>query len=732
MRLVRAKSGSKPGRRAGAAGTGEDRDHGDAEDAVASKPSTLTRRLGRFVLCSVVAGVLVAVAALPFALLAGTTLRAGSDVWEGLPTDLATPRPPQITYVYANDGKTLITAFYDENRREVPLDQIAPVMLQAVVAAEDSRFYEHGGVDAKSVLRALVSNSQGRAQQGASTLTMQYVRNVLKNDPGLSPQQRIDAAVDTPARKLREMRYAVALEKRLSKQDILNGYLNIAYFGAGAYGIYAASQTYFSKSAHDLSLPEAALLAGLLQSPDADNPISGDRGSALQRRAYTLDAMTKMGAVTAGDAAVAQAEPLELKQSRVPNNCTSVPPQHNDWGFFCDYFRQWWNSQPQFGATPYERDEALRTGGYTVVTSLDPSAQATALAQSLGVYGYGSARSMPLAVVTPGTGRVLALAVNRHYSLEPNPPQHPQYPNTVNQLIAGGGGVAGYQAGSTFKMFTMLAALEAGKPLSTTFKAPARFVSGWPGSGPGSCGGRWCPANASPSWMDGDRTMWSGFGRSVNTYFVWLEQQVGARRVVEMAQRLGITLRADGDLAMAAKADQWGSFTLGNASTTPLDLANAYAAVAAKGLYCQPLPVLSITDPDGRPVDAAAPKCRQAVSADVAVAATDAARCPVGRASAYNKCDGGTAENVSGILAGRPVAGKTGSSEQNSTETFVAFTPQLAAAGIAVNVNNPNDNVGGGISGSVNSAVAQTMAITLRGQPAQAFATPSRVRALGR
>ncbi|GGM50036.1 transglycosylase domain-containing protein [Dactylosporangium sucinum] len=722
MRLFRARNGTaRHARRGDPAGA-----------ARPPKRPTLLRRLGRFVLCSLLASVAVTAAVLPLGLLGGSAVRTGVAVWEALPKELGTPRAPQISYVYANDGKTLITTFYDENRRDVPLTQIAPVMLQAVVAAEDIRFYEHRGVDSRSVLRALVSNSRGRSQQGASTLTMQYVRNALKNDPSLTPQQRVDAGVDTPARKLREMRYAVELEKHLSKPEILNRYLNIAYFGAGAYGIYAASQTYFSKTPAELTLPEAALIAGLLQSPDADNPATGDRAAALLRRGYTLDSMVKMGKITTGEAAAARAQPLTIKQTQPPNNCVAVPPQHTDWGFFCDYFRQWWNNQPEFGTTPYERDDELRTGGYTIVTSLDPGVQATALAQSLGVYGYGNARSLPLAVVTPGSGRVLAMAVNRHFSLDPNPPEHPSYPNTVNQLVGGGGGVGGYQAGSTFKMFTMLAALEAGKPLSTSFNAPGRLVTHWPGSGAGSCGGRWCPANASPSWMNGNRSMWNAFGRSVNTYFVWLEEQIGVRRVVDMAKRLGIQFRASGDQAMVARVDDWGSFTLGNASTTPLDLANAYAAVAAGGLYCQPLPVISITDADGKAVSAAAPKCRQELDPDVAAAATDAARCPVGKGSAYGRCDGGTAEAVSGILGGRPIAGKTGSSEYNSTETFVGFTPQLAAAAIAVNADNPNDNVGDGVSSAVNSAVAQTLAATLRWQPVQGFPAPSRARALGR
>ncbi|WP_432975265.1 transglycosylase domain-containing protein [Dactylosporangium sp. CA-233914] len=688
------------------------------------------RKILRLLLCGVLGGLVLAAAALPLAIAGGGAAKAGGDMWTSLPTQLATPLPAQTSYVYANDGKTLITTFYDENRHDVPLDQVANVLRQAVVAAEDTRFYHHHGVDTRGVLRAFVSNSRGRAQQGASTLTMQYVRNVMKNDPDLTPQQHLDALADTPDRKLREMRYARAIEKQLTKQQILERYLNIAYFGAGAYGIASAAQTYFGKAPADLTLPEAALLAGLLQSPDVDNPITGDRATALQRRAYTLDAMAKMHVITAEAATAAQHEELRLTQTRLPNDCASVAPEHNDWGFFCDYFRQWWNSRPEFGTTPTERDERLRTGGYTIVTSLDPGVQAAALSQSLGVYGYDRARSLPIAVVTPGTGRVQALAVNRHFSLEANPPEHPQYPNTVNQLVAGGADVAGYQAGSTFKMFTMLAALDSGRPLNTSFNAPARLPTIWPGSAGASCGGRWCPANDTPSWMDGVRTMWTGFGRSVNTYFVWLEEQVGLRRVIDMAQQLGIKFRDEHDAGLATK-DEWGSFTLGTSSTTPLDLANAYAAVAAGGLYCEPLPVLSVTGPDGRPVNAANPQCRQVVDPDVAAAATDAARCPVGRGSAYGKCDGGTAEAVSGILGGRPVAGKTGSSENNATETFVGFTPQVAAAGIAANADNPNDYVGGGVSSSVNQAVAQTMVAALRGQSAQGFPAPSRARALG-
>jgi membrane peptidoglycan carboxypeptidase len=690
------------------------------------------KSLASVLMCGLLAGLTLAAAAFPATAVAGLIAKRASDSYEDLPSDLRTPPTEQTTYVYANDGKTLITMFYDQNRRDIPLDDIGPLMQRAIVAAEDTRFYEHGSVDFKGVLRALVSNSRsGHTGQGASTLTMQYVRNVLKNDQSLTQQQRAAATVESPARKLREIRYATALEERLSKQEILDRYLNIAYFGDGAYGVEAASQHYFDKPPDQLTLPEAALLAGLVRSPDADNPITGDKSAALNRRAYVLDAMAKMGVISAADATAAKATPLRLHPTVEPNDCADVSTAHNDWGFFCDYFRQWWDAQPRFGATVADRERALKQGGYTIVTSLDPTTQAAALKGSLSVYGYTSPRALPTAVVQPGTGRVLALAVNRHYSLAANPGGR-KYPNTVDQLITGGGAIDGYQAGSTFKLFTMLAALSANRPLDTTFDAPSQLPTKWRDDGADTCGGYWCPANADPSYQDGQHTMWTAFGRSVNTYFVWLEEQVGPPNAVAMAQRLGITFRAKTDANQAAHADSWGAFTLGVASTTPLDLAEAYATVAAGGTYCAPLPVVSIKDVAGNAVAAANPTCHQAISPGLAAAATDAARCPVGDQSAFGgQCDGGTAQQVHAILGGRPVAGKTGSSEDHSTETFVGFTPQLAAAGIAADPADPRDLVGSAVEARVVDAVAGALATSLKGQPVKDFPAPPRQLAFG-
>ncbi|MEE6257722.1 transglycosylase domain-containing protein [Plantactinospora sonchi] len=690
-------------------------------------------QLWTLTLAGVLAGTILAAALLPVYAVAAVGLKSVGARYEDLPQDLRVPPTAQRSYLYANDGRTLITSFYDENRTNVPLDQVAPVMRQAIVAAEDARFHEHGGVDLRGVIRALVANrAGGEVRQGASTLTMQYVRNVLKSDPNLTPEQRAEAVATNAGRKIQEMRYALALERRLSKDEILSRYLNIAYFGAGAYGIAAASQRYFSKPASRLTLPEAALLAGLVRSPETDTPIGGDTDAALTRRGYVLAQLAETGVITADTATRTQAAPLGLRPGAEPNDCAGIPDDHSDWGFFCDYFRQWWNANPAFGTTVEERRQNLRRGGYKITASLDLTVQAAAMTQTLQVYDRDNRRAMPMAVVQPGTGRILAFAVNRNYRLDPNPPGQGNYPNTVNQLIAGGGDIVGYQAGSTFKIFTLLAALEAGIPLRAGYVAPGRLVTDYPVDGPSSCGGYWCPANANPAWMNGYHTMWTAFGRSVNTYFVALAGRIGVDRAVRMAERLGIVFRAESDARLATYGtDKWGAFTLGVSATTPLDLANAYATLAAEGTYCKPLPVAAILDPTGRPLPVSKPSCGKMLSPEIARAATDAARCPVGNPSAYGQCNGGSAPEVTRILGDQPVAGKTGSAEGYATETFVAFTPQLAAAAIAANPDDPGDAVGQAVQRQVIAAVAHTMAFALRDQPRRPFTAPGREIALG-
>ncbi|GAB1640873.1 transglycosylase domain-containing protein [Krasilnikovia sp. MM14-A1259] len=662
-------------------------------------------------------------AAIPAAGLGADAARLLADQHLGLPAELLSPPTARMTRVYANDGTTLITTFYDEDRQDVALAAVAPVMRQAIVAAEDTRFYHHGGVDLRGVLRALVSDSQG-ARQGGSTLTMQLVRSVLKEDPDLSAAQRRAATAGTPARKLREAAYAAQLEQHLTKAQILQDYLNVVYFGAGAYGVEAASERIFGVHAARLDLAQAALLAGVVQSPDTDNPVGGTWGRARVRQDYVLAAMVRAGMITAGQQAAAEAERLTLAGTPPPDGCVDAAGSAQAWGFFCDYVRRWWDAQPAFGATPAQRDRALRRGGYTVVTTLDPHVQHAAAMSSKSVYPVHSRRVLPIAVVQPGTGRVLALAVNRRFGTGNS------VADTVNPLVTGGGSLYGYPSGSTFKLFTMLAALQDGLPLDTAYDAPARLRTRWPDYGPHACDGRYCPHNANPSWMDGHRTMWDGFGRSVNTYFVHLEEMVGPGAAVAEARKLGISFAAPQDAAMArGDTATWGAFTLGVVDTTPLELASAYATIAADGTHCSPVPVRSVTD--GRGAATPIPSdCRQVLPADVARAAVDAARCPVGEQSAFHTCDGGTAEQVAQIFGGHPVAGKTGSTEDNTTESFVGFTPAVVAAGTAADPADPTDRVGSAVESQVVTAVAQTLRAAAGDGPYPAFVAPSSAIAL--
>jgi len=707
----------------------------------------VTGRLAPLLRAGLITGVVLAAGLYPFVAVTGLGVKAATAPVDPWPNDLEIFTPAQTTFVYASDGKTPIAAFYEEHRRYVTLDEISPYVQQAIVAAEDSRFYAHNGVDAKGIARAFVANSQvGGVSQGGSTLTMQYVRMALRDGADTPIEARL-ATEQTTARKIREIRLATQLEKRMPKDQILERYLNSAYFGHRAYGIFAAAQIFFSKHPKDLTLPEAATLAGLVKSPSEYDPATSDRKAATERRNYVISRMVDLGYLQPEVAAEAMRQPITLKLSTPPNDCVSLPKKHNSWGFFCDYFKNWWIRHPAFGGNTLEREDKLRRGGYRVITSLDPKMQEIA-EESIGAKAtIGSPFAYGLVMVEAGTGRVKAMAVNRIYSLDQREnPLHSipelrkkkiksNYPRTVVPLL-GGGDLPGYQAGSTFKMFTMLAALENGMPLSTYLNSPHRYRSIYDGGEGNICGGRWCPSNASPA-MAGRHAMWSAFGKSVNTYFVQLIEKVGAAKVVRMAERLGLQWRSSVDKwnALPANANNWGAFTLGTSDVTPLEMANAYAAIAAEGRYCEASPVISITEPDGSPamytmqdgtrVPVAEPNCRQVVSPDVARAATDAARCPTGDTPARGSCGGwSTAESVRSTV-GRPVAGKTGTTDSTRSAWFVGYTPELAAAAFAADPDNPFNAVGDGQAQIPIDAVANALKEALKDKPVRKFIPPS-------
>ncbi|MDQ7907819.1 transglycosylase domain-containing protein [Phytohabitans sp. ZYX-F-186] len=695
--------------------------------------------LGTLVLCGLLAGLVVAAAMFPAIAASGLAAKAGAESFEALPSELTTTRAPQATEVYAADGKTLISRFWDENRHDVTFAQIAEPMREAIIAAEDHNFYVHKGVDAKGIARAALNNSSGGAQQGASTLTMQFVRmSVTYTAP--THADAVKAGEDTTARKIREARLALQAEKKFSKGEILTRYLNLAPFGHSTYGVYAASQFYFGKQPKDLTIADAALMASLVRSPTYYDPLDPDgKERALGRRDWVIGQMVEIKAITAAEGEAAKKQKLTVRGKRPPNGCTATKP--NDWGFFCDYFRRWWLEQEAFGPTAYDRERRLNGGGYRVVTTLDPKAQKSARDNVEQRLKTGDKHALMVAAVEPGSGRVRALATNRVFKLDSsankpssNPGKSGQrgtYPNTTNPLLTGG---SGYQAGSTFKMFTLVAALEKGYPLDYSINAPQRYPSKYHGaSGDAACPGtdQWCPGNSSAS-LAGMHNAWTGFGKSVNTYFVPLEELAGAANAVNVAKRLGIRFLSQQDLDMAnnrAAADGWGSFTLGVSGTTPLDLANAYATLAADGKHCEPIPVQQIKDIDGKQLDVANPRCDQAVDREVARAAVDAARCPVGDQSAFGECHGSTSAAAKAAI-GQPIAGKTGTTDSKRTASLVVTTRSMAVAGILADPDWPETtaNMSHDI---VNPAVYETLADIVRGKQPQDFPRPSEKLAYG-
>ncbi|MBO3743534.1 transglycosylase domain-containing protein [Actinoplanes flavus] len=691
-------------------------------------------------ICGLLAGVVVAAAAFPAAAMTGLAAKAGGQTFANLPSELKEFSSPQITRVYASDGKTQIAVFYDEFRSDVPLKDISKHMQAAILAAEDRKFYEHNGVDLKGIARAFVSNNQGGSQQGASTLTMQYVRMSLAYS-ATKPQEVIDATEDSPKRKVTEMKYALQIEKQLTKDQILERYLNIAPFGNQAYGVYAASQVYFNKKPKDLTVAESGMLAGMVKAPSAFNPTtpSGNEQITARRDNYIVPAMVEMGAITQAQADESKKAKVPTKVRQVGSGCVSVAKNH--WGFFCDYFHRWWLSQEAFGATTYDRDRRLKSGGYRIVTTMDLKGEAGARREIAKRQSDKSENALLLAGIEPGTGKVRLLATNRKYKLDdPDNPQNEMssdpkkrskgirgtHPYTTNPLLSGGGDITGYQAGSVFKIFPIIAALEAGYPLGYTIKAEKVYHSGYPvGSGPASCGGYYCPKNAGGGG-EGVYTMWSAFAKSINTYFIPLQERVGADKVVAVAKRFGVQFRVpDPDAKYAndpESARQWGAFSLGVSASTPLDMANAYATLAGDGKYCQPTPVEQITTQDGEKIDVGKPHCIQATPKDVARAALDAARCPVGDSAQLGACNGATAGPTKGIV-GHPVFGKSGTTDASKTASLIVGTTKIVVAGYMANPDYPDhkDQMDHDI---INPAVQYTVKEYMEGKEKVQFKKP--------
>lgn len=624
------------------------------------------QQAARFLGVSVLSGAVLAGLALPAVGALGLAAKGTAQGFDEIPSQLKRPPLSQKTTILDADGNT-IAQVYSRNRTVVPLERMAVHVRQAIVAVEDARFYEHGAVDLRGILRALNRNlAEGGVAEGASTLTQQTVKNVLVEAAGDDPEAFAEATQQSGAaglgRKIREMKYAIQLEQELTKDEILENYLNITYFGQQAYGVEAAAQRYFSKSADDLDLDEAALLAGLVQSPSTYDPITQPE-AALQRRDVVLQRMVSNAAITQREADEAKAKDLGLNVSEPRNGCITAGEGA---GFFCDYVRQEFLSNPVFGETSEEREARWSLGGLVIRTTLDPKAQRSA-AQAAADGAYTDDPITAAVVqVEPGTGRILSMAQSRPYGTDAE-----EHQTTINLNVSRGmGGTAyGFQPGSTVKPITAAAALEQGISPAQTYTTDHKVTL--PMSDFRDCENKPLGSTEEPEWTlqnerEDERGTWdmtSALAQSINTYFANLERQVGLCETITMAAELGVGRGDD------TPYDANPSVTLGGMETTPLMMANAYATFANRGTYCSPVAITSVTTAEGERLPTPDPDCHRVMSQRTADTINTMLRGVV---------EDGTGQAVG--LTDRDNAGKTGTSDSRRNVWFVGYTPELATA----------------------------------------------------
>ncbi|WP_170180493.1 penicillin-binding protein [Actinomadura pelletieri] len=646
---------------------------------------------------------------------AGLTARDAANNFEDMDSQLKTTPPSEKTVVYDSEGKPFAT-FFDKYRESVRLDQIAPVMRQAIIDIEDSRFYEHGALDLKGTLRALATNVESEKTQGGSTLSQQYVKNLLV-DAAKTPEEYREVTAPTIGRKVRELRYALDIEERLTKDQILEGYLNISYFGAGAYGVQAAAKRYFSVPASQLTLGQSALLAGITQNPTAYDPIRNPR-DARSRRDIVLNRMAELGHITKQQAAAEAAKPIELNTTDPVGGCeTSKAP------YFCEYVKydllnilsdgKYWK------LTPKEQENVvnkLNRGGYTIRTTLDPQSQRAVDKTLRSTVPPAGNRVAAEAMVEPGTGKVRAIGLSKQFG--------PGKGRTTINLPADAahGGGNGVSAGSTFKIFTLAAAINQGIPVSTTINSPQTTTVG----GFQSCrytgmyqgkkydngilgGGTWTLSNAGDS-EKGNFNLKTGTWHSVNTFYAYLEKRVGVCNAVKMAEKFGMK-QGNGNPLLPLPSQ-----VLGVNDIDMVHLAAAYAGFAARGKYCAPISVTEVVDAEGKQLELPKQDCHQALDEDVADKVNSILQGVLTQGTATGR----------GI--GRPAAGKTGTCEEFTCAVFAGFTPNLAAATAYWDYRGPwRYKVHGVYGADIPGGIwQQSMQRALSGKPAPGFRTPSR------
>lgn len=565
----------------------------------------------------------------------------------------------QPTVVYASDGQTVLAEFQLENRDPVEINEISDYALKGTVATEDERFYSHGAIDPWGIARALVNNLMGGDLEGASTITQQFVRNTILSS------EMDDISIK---RKVREAYISIKLEEQYSKDNILLMYLNTINYGSGAYGIEAASERYFSKHASELTIAEAATLVGIPQSPTYNNPINYPE-NCTKRRNVVLDRMLSNGVITQEEHDAAQAEPLVLNPTEPSTTGIEAYP------YFTSYVRdQLTNANGKYA---YSKDELFK-GGLKVYTTLDVSMQEAAEAAAREKeQAAGDNYEVAMVAIDPENGYIKALVGGKDYDA-----------SQVNMATGTGG--SGRQAGSSFKTFTLVAAIEQGIDPNTMIDASA--TAKLPG---------WEVANINHTNY-GTKSIADAFAVSSNTAFARLILSIGPDKVVDVAKRMGIT----------SPLTATGSLTLGSESVTPLEMANAYATIANGGTHYDPECVERIVDRNGSiVVDNSAPKGERAISAEVAHAAAEVMKGVITK---------GTGK-AAALSNGQVSAGKTGTSENYMDSWFCGITPQLS---VAIWFGDRSDyshaqRVPSGMSAA--STFPDFMNVVLKGKPTEDF-----------
>ncbi|GAA2720371.1 penicillin-binding protein [Cellulomonas aerilata] len=619
-----------------------------------------------------IGGVLSAGLLMPAVAGASALTGATTEVFDDLPTELKEDPLSEKSTVLAADGTTVLATFYAQNRIVVPLEAISPDMQNAVVATEDKRFFEHGGIDPTGMLRAAAKNAFTDDVQGASTLTQQYVKNVLiesairEEDPA-QREAAIQAAREADgtagiSRKLREAKLAIAIEQRYTKQEILTKYLNIAQFGASVYGVEAAAQFYFGMPASQLDFLRAATLAGVTQSPTRWDPVVNPVNSE-QRRNVVLQLMLQQGFIDQAqhDAGVATPLAAYLNVTETRLGCMTANAVANA-GYFCDYVTKVIANNPAFGETREQRLQLLYRGGLTITTTMDPARQAMADAEvKAGIpVDDPSGVASAISVVEPGTGKILAMAQNRIYNNTST--AGPRETSVNYNTDSAYGSSKGFSPGSTFKPFTLVQWLKEGHSLNEVINANLRpyKMSEFNSS---------CARFSGPDYKFGNAegdggvmTVLNATKNSVNSGYIEMASQLDICGIFDTAKSLGVHL-PDGTDYPALPAN-----VIGSREIAPLTMAAAFAAFAANGTFCEPIALLSVLDSNGNQLPVPSANCREALEPRIAAAMN----------FALGHVWEGTAKGLGGI--DRPSAGKTGTTSHNEHTWFVGYTPQMSAA----------------------------------------------------